>query len=345
MMRFGVHEQYQDGPNRTTPNESKQRYPLLMVTREFKGGVIKPQNLIPSLNNLCKATWDAGLTCNVSFKFSRAEVLDGKWRVYIDQAVNWLRDNERTAQTIVTIWHEPEDDASDSFRDGRAKEFESGIDFVEYFDTVHNWIKEIDPNLLTSHAALGYGYRPAVGGTNDKSAWVADPANWVTKADIHAVDLYSGRSFPLDVTLGSSTAFKRWLDSRPGNSAWGVSERGWITGKYGQSAERVASINAEFDWLMTLPLSALPEFYIVWNTEGTENDPQIILDDYAIAAVNEGFSRLDQKIKLGSAPPVEPTPEPVPSASTKVCPTCNGNGEIPSSYTVSTTITAGCGNG
>lgn len=319
-MRFGVHEQYQAGNDRTTPAETKQRYPLVEMTREFKGGVIEPQNLNPATKNLCQKVWDQGLICNVSFKFSVAEVLNGKWQPFIEQWAATTRDTGRSAQTILTVWHEPEND----------KHFRNAEQFVTYFNQVHDWVKAVDPSIMTCHAALGYRYRDNGEISNQEAL------QWVTKADINSIDIYSGRSFPLSMTLPESTGFKRWFTTRPGGSQWAVSERGWIAGA-DKSAERVASINAEFDWLASLEPEAMPAFYIVWTTEGTEGDPLIPLDDAGRAAVNEGFARIHAK--LNPQPTSEPeTPAPCESVQ---CPTCNGVGTIPSSWTVTTTITTG----
>ncbi len=316
-MLLGIHEQYQAGPNRTTPEKSKARYPQMAVTREFKPGEIEPQNMIPSLKNLCQATWDAGLVCVVSYKFSRAEVRNNKWRPFIEQGVSWLRDNGLSTRTILVPWHEPEND------------FKTGGEFVEYFNKVHGWVKETDPNLYTSHAAMAYHYRDKGKIGNDNLA-----STWATDADIQSLDIYSGRSFPLNMTLGTSSAFKRWKATVANGQPWGVSERGWITGKFGGSAERVASIRAEFDWLTTLPREDLPYFYIVWNTEGTEDDPQIILDAAGREAVNEGFARLYEYAQT----PVDPEPVPDPQPSGEVtCPLCHGDGTVDPSVIQSVT--------
>lgn len=314
-MILGVHEQYQAGKDRTTPAETKKRYPLVKMTREFKGGEVVPQNLNPATKNLCQKVWDEGLICNVSFKFSVTEVMNGKWRPYIEQWAATIRDSGRSAQTILTIWHEPENDKVFIGQPER---------FVAYFNQVHDWVKAIDPTILTCHAALGYRYRDRGEITS------AEALKWVTKADINSIDLYSGRSFPLEMTLGTSTAFTRWLSTRPAGGSWAVSERGWIAGA-DKSAERVASINAEFDWLMALPDDALPHFYIVWSTEGTEGDPLIPLDAAGRDAVNEGFARINARLN----PEPEPTPTPEPSTTIE-CPLCHGEGQVPSgcTYTV-----------
>ncbi len=336
-MLLGVHEQYQDGPNRTTPVDTQARYPHLAITREFKGGIVKPQNLIPSLRNLCQDVWDAGLVCNVSFKFSKADVFNGQWQIYIEQMARYLTDNELTGKTVLTIWHEPEDDARDSFPNGmkpnKVPEFESGVEFVKYFNTVHRWLKGVNQQIVTSHAALGYGYRPKIGGPRDKSAYVTHPAQWVTECDIDAIDIYSGRSFPLNMTLGNSEAFKRWRDSRATATTWGVSERGWIADamKYD---ERNASIAAEAEWLAALPDNERPAFYIVWTTEGVENDPKIILDSTGRDAVNDMFSKLKQP------PAEEPAPEQPKMGQ---CPLCQGSGKVPTDQTFNVIMRSGNG--
>src|SRR6185437_12454727 len=100
-MLLGVHEQFQ-GDGATTPVDTMNRYPLTTVTREFKGGVVKPTNLIPSLKNLCADVWAAGLVANVSFKLSVAEVFDGSWQIYVKQMCRWLVDNQRVGSTVLT---------------------------------------------------------------------------------------------------------------------------------------------------------------------------------------------------------------------------------------------------
>jgi hypothetical protein len=328
-MLLGVHEQYQ-GDNATTPEETKARYPRTVITREFKGGVIKPQNLVKSTLNLCQKVWDAGLVCNVSFKLSPAEVFDGTWQIYVQQLCRFLVDNGRTGSTVLTFWHEPEDNARDSYPNGTDKEmaFADGAEFVRYFNTLHEWCKSVSRAIVTSHAALGYGYRPAVGGAKDKSAWVANPDAWVTNADIHAIDIYSGRSFPLAMTLNTSDAFKRWHDSHPGR--WGVSERGWTTDRMNSSL-RVESVNAELAWLASLPDDERPVFYILWLTEGVENDPNLKPDAAMTTAINAGFDA------IMTEPPEEPQEPP---ANDQQCPLCHGSGRVPlGTYNIVTTVT------
>lgn len=335
-MLLGVHEQYQSDAA-TTPEATKTRYPLTAITREFKAGVIKPQNLLPAMKTLCEKVWTAGLVVNVSFKLSPAEVFNGQWRPFIDQLGHYIVDQGRMAQTVITVWHEPEDDTRDSFpngvKSGKVISFKTGEEFVRYFNTVHGWLKEVNPNIVTSHAALGYGYRPNVGGPGDKSAWVGNPEQWVTYADVQAIDIYSGRSFPLDMNLGTSEAFKRWKGSRPLGSRWGVSERGW-TAPVGFHEKRAESIKAEFEWLASLPREERPAFYIVWLTEGVENDPNLRPDTLMVEAVNTGFTL------ASGAPTTPPVVEEPKEPELRECPLCHGSGKVPadSNITITTTV-------
>lgn len=310
-----------------TVHQAQSTFPLMQVTREFKAGVIKPQNLIKPVEFLCRKAWDQGLTVALSFKFSEQEVMDNAWRPHIEQLAWHLKNNNLTGQTIIIIWHEPEDDATDSFL-SKNKTFRNGAHFVNYFNRVHGWLKNIDSTIVTSHASLGYAYRPARGGKKDNSAYVSDPMEWVTDADIHSIDIYSGRSFPLDHTLNVSPAFKRWRESRPIGRPWAVSERGWQADAT-RSEARAESIRAEFDWLVGLPASHRPTYYIVWNTEGVENETDLILDQAAIDEVNNGYARL-------VANPEPPTTEEPPSedGTTVECPLCKGSGRIEKGGTI-----------
>ena len=288
-MKVGVHEQYQ-GAKATTFARTASRFPSAAVTREFESGVLQPQDLIGRMIARCGAVWQAGKTAVWSFKPDPAAVSNGEWKPYVQHLAQYIKDNSLQEKVIVVIWHEPENDVP--------KFFKNAADFVRLFNTVHGWLKDVDPTIVTSHAALAYAYRN----------WTVGQAMaWVTKCDIHSVDIYSGRSFPLAMTIANSKAFQTWKSSRPASAAWGISERGWIATD-SRSAERVASINAEADYLASLPEADRPAFYIVWNTEGTENDPTIILDDAGVGAVNELFDRVTEV----------------------VCPLCDGHGRIPS---------------
>ena len=294
-MKVGIHEQYQ-GPKATTVASTTESFPLIEVTREFEADVIQPQDLVRRLILRCKPLWEAGKATAWSFKPDPAAVDSGRWKPFILELAQYIKDNNLQDKVIVVIWHEPENDVPKFFR--------SAADFVRLFNTVHDWLMSVDPSIVTSHAALGYWYR-------NVSANAAKA--WVTKCTIHSIDIYSGRSFPLAMTLKTSKPFQIWKASRPAGSKWGVSERGWIAAP-ADSAARAASIDAESDYLASLAPAERPEFYIVWNTEGTEADPKIVLDQAGKDAVNRLFARLTRLI----------------------CPLCAGTGYVPpgQTYTV-----------
>lgn len=297
-MRVGVHEQYQ-GPSAVLPTTTRTRFPLAQATREFVPGVIKPQDLVARLVKNCQKVWDAGLIAVWSFKPSPAEVARGAWKPYILALAKYIKANKLQDKVVVVIWHEPENDLGAWFKDAAA--------FVTLFNTIHDLIMSVDPTIKTCHSALGYRYADKIDITD------AVAKKWVTKATINAIDLYSGQSFPLAMTLGDSTAFKRWKASRPAGAVWAVTERGWIaTAK--DSAARAAAIAKEADYLAALPAADKPAYYLVWNTEGTEDNANIILDDAGVAAVNAMFT------KINCVPPAPP--------KRVICPQCKGKGTI-----------------
>lgn len=286
-MRVGIHEQY-TGSQATTFGHTMAKFPLSEVTREFAGQPITAQNLIPKMVAACQPAWAQGKTVAWSFKPMPSDVASGAWKPFIQQLAHFIQDNALQSKVILVIWHEPENDVP--------KYFKNAADFVELFNSVHDWLIEVDSSIVTSHAALGYYYR---------NVTAATAARWVTKATVHSIDIYSGKSFPLSMTLGTSQAFRTWKESRPPGAPWGVSERGWIADSV-QSSQRVAAIDAEALYLAALPPAEQPDFYIVWNTPGTENNPYIVLDEAGRAAVNRLFVRV----------------------TSLVCPVCNGSGLV-----------------
>lgn len=272
-IRLGVHENYQ-GPDKTSLERTMRRFPAIDVTREFEADPIPAQDLVKRIDARCGIIWSAGKSCVWSVKPSPADVRSGAWKPYVLALAQHLVADSRQTTTVIVIWHEPENDVP--------KWFKSPAEFVRYFNTLDAWLKSVDPSVVTSHAALGYRYSRMT---------VAQARRWVTHASVQSIDIYSGRSFPLAMTLGTSVAFQRWKASRPAGSRWAVSERGWIATD-ALSAERAASILAESDWLASLVPAGRPDFYIVWNTPGSENDPTLPLDAAGRGAVNAMFKRL-----------------------------------------------------
>jgi|SRR5690349_4967706 len=341
----GVHEQYQ-GSDATTPQETLRRYPAAAVTREFISGVLTPQNIVPKLKNVCQKVWDAGLIPAVSFKLSPADVFSGAWRPYVESAAAWLRDAGYDSKTIIVLWHEPEAAVP--------KHFGNAEQFVMYFNQVHDWIKGIAPNLLTCHAALAYRYADKNMGSAAKPKMVPIDIDdntasvWAeTKADIKAIDAYSGRSFPLATTLPELSGFKRWLTYVVGTGTYGVTERGWMADTDAEYATRADTIRREADWLRNTPDGRRCVLYIAWLTEGTEDDPSLKPDSKMATEV----ANLLVTVNEPDPKPTTPAPCMTPASDNKelvlpqhsiVCPLCHGAGSVADNqtYTVVTTKAA-----
>jgi hypothetical protein len=287
-----VHEQYQ-GPGARTPAQTLVRFPLARITREFEAGILQPGDLIDRFEHRCRAVLDAGMDVVWSFKPDRRAVLTGQWRPFVEALARHLSTAGLTARVVVAIWHEPENDMS-------------AAAFVALFNQVHDWLTAVNPAIVTCHSALGYQYR---------NMTMAQARAWVTRAGVHAIDLYSGRSFPLATTLQTSAPFVIWAASRPAGARWGVSERGWIADAE-HWPERVLAIDHEAEYLRTLTPAEQPDFYVVWNTVGVENDPKIVLDSTGVVAVNDLFSDL----------------------SSDPCPLCAGTGRVPPGTTLPSTV-------
>jgi hypothetical protein len=236
------------------------------AARTFTGGVIKPQDLIRAMTVVCGAAWAAGLTAFWSFKPSPGEVANGAWKPYFETLAAFLRDNP-DKRTVVVIWHEPENDVPRWFADAAA--------FRRLFDTCAGWLRAVHPGVVLAHAALGYRYGDIRHGITDQAA-----GQWRTSADLHCIDVYSGRSSPLPTILPELASFRRWRRYVAGDGAWGVTERGWAAAQKDWPL-RAATMAREGAWLAA---GNRPQVYLLWNTSGTENDPLLIFDASAEAA-------------------------------------------------------------
>jgi hypothetical protein len=268
---LGIHETGSTSARRAAD------YPGHTATRQFMSGVqAAPVDLVAKIERQCAATWEDGHTAAWSFKPHPADVADGSWRKPVEKLAAYLRDNRKTKRAIVIIWHEPENELHGYFK--------TPEDFVAMFNTVHGWIKTVYPAAKTCHAALAYAYRDGRGGFSDK-----DARRWRTHATVHGVDVYSGRSFPLETILPDHPGFARWHREVARNSRWGVIERGWTCAPK-DNAKRAATIAREFAWMADI--SNPPDTYIVWNSTGNENDAGLILDPAGRKAVSSGFKQL-----------------------------------------------------
>lgn len=314
-MLVGIHQQYQGKADLHTPYETLETYPRTTFTREFTPNVLDPQNLIPKWESACRRVVTAGMTPVWSFKPEPGAVLRGLWDPYLQQLADHL--NQNMIPNYVCIWHEPENDLG--------KYFKSARDFTMVFNRVHNQLKAVSPSVQTVHAALGYRYRDG-GEISD-----AEATQWRTQADVHCIDLYSGRSFPLSMTMPENSAFKRWHSNLVNGRRWGVTERGWTLGPdapvNGQAQaeaerERADCIRREADWLATTDC----QMYIAWDSLGTEGDPGLMIRDTVGVTALQGL--MDKVTKQP-----EPDPEPTPMDTTD-CPLCNGSGRVKTGQTI-----------
>jgi len=265
-MLAGVHEV-------APPAATVKAFPAMAVGREFYPNVVTAAakvDLGQVMAGNCTPFWRAGKLVVWSFKPSPKDVTSGALKPTITALAQYIQQNGLTNDVVLCPWHEPEND------------FANPTLFVGMFNTVNEWLKAVDPRILTTHAALGYYYR---------NTTAAMAAHWLTNADVHSIDLYSGRSFPLAMTLPTSQAFLTWKAALPPSARWAVTERGFIA-KPADSAARVKAINAEADYLASLPELIRPEWYILWNTPGTENDTTIPLDAAARTAMCSLFDRV-----------------------------------------------------
>lgn len=271
-MLVGVHEDYWNAKARTTLSATLKAFPATAVGREFYSDIATASlpSLISPMVTKCAPFWAAGQSVVWSFKPNPADVANGKLKPLVSQLADYIQHAGLANRVYLCIWHEPEND------------FKIGPEFVRMFNTVHGWLKAVEPAIQTTHAALGYYYR---------NITPAQAKQWITQADVHSIDLYSGRSFPIAMTLPDSKAYQTWKAALPAGSRWGVSERGFIAAP-ADSAARVRTINSEAAWLAGLKPAERPEFFVTWNTPGTENDPKIPLDAPARDAMNALFARV-----------------------------------------------------
>lgn len=314
----GIHQQYQGTVDLTTVQDTLTEYPLTAVTREFNANPIDPQNLIPKVENACREVWDAGLTATWSVKPKPADVANGKWRPFFEQLASYIKSQGLEDKFILVIWHEPENDIPKWFKDAAA--------FVAMFNKVHGWVKGVSQGILTMHAALGYRYRDK-GEISD-----AEAPKWKTKADLNALDLYQGRSFPLAQILPENSAFKRWHKFIVGGvgNLWSVSERGFIADPEDPEAldVRADTIEREAEWFVESDIGRQCVVIILWDTIGAEGDQALpIRDQRGQAAVRYLMNLVTQEPE-----PEEPEePEPLPTTD---CPLCHGSGQVVRGQTI-----------
>lgn len=265
-MKVGVHDW-------RSYDESMRVFPGMTQVREFVPGVRKPEttDLSQKIMRLAQPALDKGLTPWVSFKLDPTDVHQGRWDVQLSDVAS-----EVPESVFLIPWHEPENDMSAS-------------EFTGMFDTVASRLKEYGGQQPVVYSAMAYQFRPGSASTNIAPDWFPETA------DIYAVDVYSGGTWPVDYILPEHPGFKRWnekrllVEERDGISRpWAVTERGFITSD--NHGARADTIRFEAAWIQDSDCSA----YIYWNTQGTEGNPDILLDRRGEEAVAELISDLSE---------------------------------------------------
>lgn len=302
---FGVHEE----TDHTNPTATVTRLGG-NATRVFTGGTLAPQSLIAKIEAVSLPSWKAGLTAVWSFKPGTGDVFNGKWRAPVEELADYLKAHP-DRKTVVIPWHEPENDDK-SFPRG-------GVDFVRMFELVAGWMRGRHPKVVLAHAALAYRYARQL---DDKQA-----ATWRTSADVHCADVYSGRSFPLTAILPEHPGYQRWRRCVARDSAWGITERGWTIDAPGEQAVRAASMAREAAWLAGQ--RDQPEWYLLWNTGGTEGDKGLKFDSGAervASTITRQYATT--AIARAAAAAMVATGQASNAPTTSVaCPLCGGTGK------------------
>lgn len=286
------------------------------ATRDFTANVITPGDLVKRVKTVCGPAWAAGQTAVWSFKPSPPEVKSGAWKAPVQALANYLKAHP-DLKIVVIIWHEPENDTPKWFR--------RPDDFVSLFERCAEWFRAVCPDMVLVHAALGYRYA-----TGTKDITDATARQWRTSANVHCLDIYSGRSNPLATIAPELSGYTRWRQYVAGDDPWGFTERGWAADP-GDYPLRAATIDRESAWLASLAVK--PRIYLVWSTEGTEKDDKLILDrtgqaraDALVAQLLAGAKPGTIAAKPAPASTQPATSAPVPASFTVPCPLCHGSG-------------------
>lgn len=290
-IEFGVHEDPTAGGR--TPAQVKAKYPHAIWGRAFVAGEqATGTDLRPKFDNLIPSYLSAGLKVIVSVKTNVADTRNGLMNARFVELGAHLEATYPTSDVEVIWYHEPEDNM-----DGQA--------FVHAFNKVHDKIQEGGPNVKVGMASMTYQWAMNWNNTASIGGHTDNPSEWLSyngvplKADFLAADVYSGRSFPLDQTLGAHPGYVRWLDEfaeplmalRSEQIPIYLTERGFETPSSTEPTTRyqmrVDTIEAEFAYLAaaTEPITK----YIFWSSPGTENAPGLVMDPTAEDAIIAGM--------------------------------------------------------
>lgn len=305
-MRIGIHEDPTATPKGRTPAEVLAKYPKSQIGRGFSGSPpTTVQDLRPKMMNVIQPYLDSGTkVIYYSVKTDIAQTRAGNWNARYAELGAKAADVQRQygVQVIIIPWHEPEDN------------FSSGTAFVHYANKVREHIKlgsngevAVKPCFMAYHWAPGSAGSIA-GKTNNPGEWFGG----LNMDDGVTIDVYSGRSFPLEQTLMEHPGFSRFISLLPNTVRWSVTERGWetpsSTNSTNRSALRVSTMEREFNWLLSpgSPQDRCDD-YIIWSSPGTEGAAGLVMDQAAEDKISEFLERASTPVIVEPEPT---TPDP-----------------------------------
>jgi hypothetical protein len=273
------------------PLAAKSRYPGVGLTREFApGGVLNtPGSLITRYVTACGAALAAGLSPIFSVKLDRAQVAAGQWDKPVHDLAQYMA--SRRGANKLAFWQEPENDMP-------------AADYVAMFNRLATHAKSAYADLQVVYPAMAYQWAPNAHRTASVEGKTDNPDAWAAvQADIFAIDVYSGKSFPVHTILPDHPGFRRWQDTLVKGRPYMVAERGFIA-TAADWPVRAQAIAREAEWLASTDEGRRCTGYVYWNTTGTENNPLLPLD------VLYGVQALAQLVSALTGQPTRPAGRP-----------------------------------
>lgn len=304
MRAIGIHEDWTAKPAGRTPAQIRSRFSKASIGRPFTGKPLTTvQDLRPKAFAALKPYLAAGVKIiYLSLKTDITQTRSGAWDARYLELGEYIAQLqiEYGVEIIIIPWHEPEDN------------FPNGKVFVEYHNHVFDAIKTGSMAVKVKPCFMAYHWAPGKGGsidgkTNSPNEWF----NGLKMSDGVTVDVYSGRSFVLQLTLPEHPGFMRFIRYLPTDVRWSATERGWETPSSTNSifrpTLRVTSMHREFVWLLSDdPIAKRCDDYTIWGSPGTENAPGLLMDDSAEREIDWFLDQLFAQISQ----PVPNTTDP-----------------------------------
>lgn len=284
-MRFiGVHEEPTTG-GRTVeraaldfPNTNMSRaFVPNLVTRDFVAKVeaaLKPHRFTNGPDS----------RIYLSLKTDQQITARGGYRKPYQSIADYLCEEGLCERVYIIPWHEPEDNFT-------------GTVYSDYFTNVRTAIKGKCSAIKVGTASNSYHWgfhwknkNVSVAGKTDR------PDEWRVETDFKGLDIYSGRTYKLELILPELEAFNRWHTLYADEGEFVINERGFATpSKTAPEVQyelRAETITREFDWLKNDPTGQLCTAYQYWNSSGREKDEGLVLDPLGEEALRAGILSL-----------------------------------------------------